>query len=70
MWRWNPVYTYHVGLSPSGGALERLADHVREGRLQPMLDPRSPFEFTYEGVREALRAQSSKKAHGKLVVEL
>ena len=52
------------------GDISGLLQDVVEGRLRPVLDPSSPFEFTEEGVREAFHLQESCHAHGKVVVAI
>jgi len=41
-----------------------------EHKLVPLIDPRGPFPFTTEGVREAFRLQRSRHAEGKVVVSV
>ena len=58
------------GLDLQDGDLRELLQDVAEGRLQPVLDPSSPFEFTEAGVRQAFHLQKSCHAHGKVVVKV
>ena len=52
------------------GELEGVVQDVASKQIQVVLDPASPFEFTEEGVRAALRLQKSRHAHGKVVVKI
>lgn len=49
-------------------SLREIVDLVSAGRLKPVVDHRSPFPFTIEGVKAAFQLQASKHAHGKVVV--
>lgn len=63
--------TYKLVMSePTAEDLNKLSDLVREKRLKPVLESRSPFPFTVEGVRDAYRLMMSKHAHGKVVVKI
>lgn len=55
---------------PTGKDLAELAALVETGRLKPVLDPASPFPFTADGVKAAFKLQTSKHAHGKVVVTM
>lgn len=57
-------------LDLNDGDLRELLEDVVEGRLRPVLDPSSPFEFTETGVRNAFHLQKSCHAHGKVVVKV
>ena len=35
-----------------------------------VLDPAGPFSFNTDAVREAMKKQKSKHAHGKVVIEV
>jgi len=52
------------------GDFRELLDDVAQGRLEPILDPASPFEFTESEVRRAFALQKSIHAHGKVVVKI
>ena len=65
-----PRWYYHIGLDLDKDTLSRLFSHVDEGRLKVILDEKSPFDFTAEGVRAAYRLQKSKHAHGRVVVRV
>lgn len=52
------------------GDYRELLEDVVEGRLEPVLDPASPLDFTVEGVRRAFAIQKSLHAHGKVVVKI
>lgn len=50
--------------------LRELFEDVAEGRFKPVVDPASPFPFTQEGVRDAMKLQKSCHAEGKVVIEI
>jgi NADPH:quinone reductase-like Zn-dependent oxidoreductase len=63
-------WTVPDGLRLEEGDLAGLLEDVAEGRLRPVLDPSSPFEFSTQGVRDAMRLQQSAHAHGKVVIKI
>lgn len=65
-----PKYTTPQGLALKPGDLKAILDDVAEKRIRVVLDPASPFSFDSEGVRDAMKKQKSKHAHGKVVVEI
>jgi NADPH:quinone reductase-like Zn-dependent oxidoreductase len=52
------------------GELVDLLQDIVDGKLKPVLDPSSPFEFTDPGVKKALELQKSRHAHGKVVIHI
>jgi len=52
------------------GDLKELLDDVTKGRLEPILDPASPLDFTEAGVRSEFAIQKSCHAHGKVVIKI
>ncbi|CAB9515094.1 alkenal/one oxidoreductase, chloroplastic [Seminavis robusta] len=58
------------GLDLRDGDLREMLNDVVEGRIKPVVDPSSPFEFNSDSVREAFHLQGSKHAHGKVVVKI
>jgi NADPH:quinone reductase-like Zn-dependent oxidoreductase len=71
--RMNPFLpTWHApeALALKPGDLGELFQDVDEGRIRVILDPSSPFPFTQDGVREAMKLQKSIHAHGKVVVKI
>ena len=50
--------------------LKQVLEYVEQKKLAIVLDPKSPFPFTADGVKSALSLQASGHAHGKVVVEL
>jgi NADPH:quinone reductase-like Zn-dependent oxidoreductase len=65
-----PKWTVPDALRLEEGDLAALFEDVVEGSLKPVLDPSSPFDFSDEGVRAAMRLQQSARAHGKVVVRI
>lgn len=65
-----PRWGFPEGLKLEEGDLKSLLEDVVEGRLQPVVDPASPFAFDEEGVRAAMHLQQSKHAHGKVVIQI
>ena len=47
-----------------------IVKDVEENKIKIILDNASPFCFDTEGVRDAMKKQASKHAHGKVVVEI
>mmetsp|Transcript_30811 Transcript_30811/g.67644 ORF Transcript_30811/g.67644 Transcript_30811/m.67644 type:complete len:363 (-) Transcript_30811:74-1162(-) len=71
--RLHPMLPKWIGpeaLRLEDGDLKALFSDVEEGRLKPIIEPSSPFEFTAGGARDALRLQKSKHAHGKVVIQI
>lgn len=69
--RWQPKYLFlEKALTVENGNLHRLSERVENGELKPIMDPRSPFPFTLEGVKDAFKLQESRHAHGKVIVEV
>ena len=64
-----PRYLYESALDLEDGELQDVLQDVVDGNLKPVVDTRSPFPFTQEGVREAMKLQESCHAQGKVVVE-
>lgn len=65
-----PQWTSPQGLDIKPGDLKAIMEDVAAGRIRVVLDPASPFSFDTAGVREALKKQKSKHAHGKVVIEI
>ena len=65
-----PIWIGPQGLELNSGDLKSVLDDVEQKRIRVVLDPSSPFPFTTEGVRNALKLQKSIHAHGKVVVKI
>lgn len=63
-----PKYVLGQGVHADPAILQRLAQRVKEGAITPVVDASSPFDFSAEGVKQALKLQESRHAHGKVVV--
>jgi NADPH:quinone reductase-like Zn-dependent oxidoreductase len=75
-WTWTRVASLCVPLNTpvlsgvDGETLTEVLAAVDAGRLKVVLDPRSPFPFTLEGVVAAFQLQDSMHAHGKVVIQV
>jgi NADPH:quinone reductase-like Zn-dependent oxidoreductase len=65
-----PKWVSPEALLLEDGDLKGLLEDVESGRLEPLVDPQSPFDFDEEGVRKAMALLKSKHAHGKVVIEI
>jgi len=65
-----PKWVAPEALRLEDGDLKELFKDVVSGRLEPIVDPRSPFTFDDDGVRKAMALQKSKHAHGKVVIQI
>lgn len=65
-----PNWVAPEALALKPGDLKGLFEDVDQGKLKMLVDPRSPFPFTEEGVRQAFVLQKSIHAHGKVVVQI
>eukprot|EP00543_Licmophora_paradoxa_P002778 CAMPEP_0202446610 /NCGR_PEP_ID=MMETSP1360-20130828/5138_1 /ASSEMBLY_ACC=CAM_ASM_000848 /TAXON_ID=515479 /ORGANISM="Licmophora paradoxa, Strain CCMP2313" /LENGTH=366 /DNA_ID=CAMNT_0049063193 /DNA_START=188 /DNA_END=1288 /DNA_ORIENTATION=- len=69
--KWScPKWTSPQGLDLQPGDLKAVLEDVAEKRIRVVLDPASPHSFDTEAVREAMKKQGSKHAHGKVVIEV
>lgn len=50
--------------------IKEVLDLIASEKLVVLLHPSSPFPFTEYGVKDAFRVMSSKRAHGKVVIEI
>jgi NADPH:quinone reductase-like Zn-dependent oxidoreductase len=48
--------------------MEEVADMVSTQKIKVIVDPRGPFPFTTEGVREAWNLHIARAGHGKIVI--
>ena len=65
-----PKYTMAMSLDNERSHLTRTLELARNGKIQAVLDPRGPFPFTTEGIRQAFRVQESRHGFGKVVIEV
>ena len=64
-----PKYSYVLALPGSGDIVARTLQLASENKLLvPVIDPRGPFAFTTDGIRDAFRLQQSRHAKGKVVI--
>lgn len=64
-----PKYMSYQG-DVTARQMEKLVALVDSGHLKPMIDPRCPKAFSLDGVKEAFHLVQSRRAHGKVVVEI
>jgi len=67
--RWTPRYSMQFD-SPEAKSMARVLKLVEEGHFRVILAPETPFPFTTEGVVGAFDLLVSRRAHGKIVVDL
>ena len=65
-----PQWTAPQGLDLQPGDLKTVMQDVEDGKIRVILDPAGPFSFDDDGVRDAMKLQNSKHAHGKVVIEI
>jgi len=65
-----PSYSFVMALPSNREPLTETMQLVRDKLLVPSIDPRGPFPFTTQGVREAMKLQESRHAKGKVVVHV
>lgn len=65
-----PNWEVPEALKLEEGDLAELFLDVTSGKLKPVIDPASPFEFDEQDVRKAMHLQKSKHAHGKVVIKI
>lgn len=70
LWSSYPKWVAPQALDLQPGDLRAIMEDVAEKRIKVVLDPASPFSLNTEDVREAMKKQQSKHAHGKVVVEI
>mmetsp|Transcript_8689 Transcript_8689/g.14081 ORF Transcript_8689/g.14081 Transcript_8689/m.14081 type:complete len:353 (-) Transcript_8689:82-1140(-) len=68
--RFSPRYKFVLGLTSNRKLMDEFCDLVKTEKLKVVVDPRSPFPFTTDGVRGAFRAHEEFHAHGKLVIRI
>jgi 2-methylene-furan-3-one reductase len=68
-WPFGPRYKMFLG-DVDGKVLKEVMALVQAGELKPVLDPKSPFPFTEEGVKAAWKLHESRHGHGKVVIEI
>ena len=65
-----PRWVAPEALALDEGDLKELLEDVKDGRLRPILDAASPFDFTEADIRKAVHLQKSCHAHGKVVIKI
>ncbi len=65
-----PQLIFPQALQLKPGDLNAILQDVEKNKIKIILDDASPVFFDTEGVREAMKKQASKHAHGKVVVSL
>ena len=69
MRRKSPQYRLYMG-EVDKKLMEEVVDMVSEQKFKVVLDPRGPFPFTTEGVRDAWNLHIARGGHGKIVIEV
>lgn len=54
--------------APRGDSLQRCVRKIADGDIRVIIDPRSPFQLTTKGVREAFDLMIARGGHGKVVI--
>jgi len=65
-----PKYTFAMSLPGESTHLTRTLELARLGTLKAVIDPKGPFPFTTEGVRQAFHLQESRHPSGKVIVQV
>jgi len=65
-----PKYSYVLALPSNDVVVKRTLKLAADEKLVPCIDPKGPFPFTNEGVRDAFRLQESRHAKGKVVIKV
>ena len=65
-----PKFTYIMAIPSSGDIMTRTLQLAKEKKLKPVMDPKGPFPFTTEGVRDAFKTQESRHPKGKVVIHV
>jgi len=69
--RWSlPAYTFAFSIPGTRDCVTRTLDLARRGKLRAVVDPKGPFPFTTEGVRDTFRLQKSRHVQGKAVIRV
>ena len=56
--------------APRGNSLKRFLELLEGGTFRVVQDPSSPLPFTEEGVKAAFNTMISRRAKGKVVIDL
>ena len=67
-WCW-PRYHMFLGAA-DGDSIRKTLELIDEEKLEPVIDPRCPFPFTEEGVRDAFLLHERRAGHGKIVIRV
>jgi NADPH:quinone reductase-like Zn-dependent oxidoreductase len=67
--RKSPQYRLYMG-EVNKKLMEEIVDMVSSQKFKVILDPRGPFPFTTEGVRDAWNLHIARGGHGKIVIEV
>eukprot|EP00040_Diaphanoeca_grandis_P039167 m.258318 g.258318 ORF g.258318 m.258318 type:complete len:357 (+) comp36416_c0_seq1:384-1454(+) len=67
--RWTPKWIMNMA-DVNGETIATVCDHVVHNNLRVVCDPAGPFPFTEKGVRDAFRLHKSRRAQGKVVIQI
>lgn len=72
LWRrWSyPKYTYAMAIPGTREVVTKTLGLAQEGKLKAVIDPRGPFPFTTQGIRDAFHLQESRHTKGKVVIHV
>lgn len=65
-----PKYSFAMSLDQERSHLTRTLEMAKNGIVRAVVDPRGPFPFTTEGIRQAFRTQETRHIQGKVVIEV
>lgn len=65
-----PKYSFAMPLDQERSHLTRTLEMAKNGIVRAVVDPRGPFPFTTEGIRQAFRTQETRHIQGKVVIEV
>lgn len=69
LWLPAPVYTLHLD-GPDKAAMKEVLALADSGKLRAPLHGGRPFSFTEQGAKDAFNLLISRRAHGKIVMEI
>lgn len=65
-----PKYTFAMSLPEERDVMTKTMTFASKGELKAVIDPKGPFDFTTDGVRQAFRLQESRHIQGKVVIQV
>ena len=65
-----PKYSFALALDADRAHLQETLELASSRKLTAVIDPKGPFPFTSEGLRNAYHLQESRHPHGKVIVRV